>query len=237
MNKYLVFILVFMFALTGVSAETDFVFKEDNNVSFTIPVYANNYSRVDINTACYLTLKDDIGNIVIDDRNMTRQTNGEYNTTLFGTEIDDSGEYEASVFCTNGNDNGFRTFSLLINPTGIRPSEERTSALTRTITIFFLLAVLSFFALFFVRSYPVKFTLFILMVWFVLMGINVGFVSLQDEVVNPNIENFMSFFFVITTKAHYFMLFGIAVIWMITFFANFQKIKESKQGGDDYYDY
>ncbi len=66
------------------------------------------------------------------------------------------------------------------------------------------------------------------MIWFILMGINASYISIQDEVVNSSIEDFLSFFLVISYWANYVILFAIAIIWIITFIVNMMEAHKKK---------
>ena len=67
------------------------------------------------------------------------------------------------------------------------------------------MALILFISFFFAsQSMPVKWTVFILGMLFFLMGINTIFLSLQDEVINPNLENFFSGFLAISFYLYYF---------------------------------
>jgi len=93
----------------------------------------------------------------------------------------------------------------LLNPAGIEPTSQRTDSTTRSIYFIFGIALLLFLAFFFTKqAVPVKWTVFIFAIIFFLIGINIIFVSLQDEIVNPKLETFFSGFTVISWYFYYF---------------------------------
>lgn len=138
-----------------------------------------------------------------------------YNLTGANTAI--KGLYDYEVTCTQGSLNDTFSSRYLVNLGGIEPSQERTDTLTRTIFIFFGLGFITFLSLFWIKKTPFKISLFLIMVWFILMGINASYIAIQDEVINTNLENFFSFFLTISFWANYAIFAGIIVLWMITF--------------------
>ena len=74
---------------------------------------------------------------------------------------------------------------------------------------------LSFF--FATQSVPVKWTVFAVGVIFFVMGINTIFISMQDEVINPALENFFSGFLTISYYFYYFIAILLVIMWTFTF--------------------
>lgn len=137
-----------------------------------------------------------------------------YNLSSSQTAI--KGFYRYEVSCNNGSLYDTQDYEYLVNLGGVEPSPERTSAMTRSIFIFLGIALLFFISLFFVRSMPVRVTMFLLMIWFILMGVNSAYISIQDEVVNTSIEGFFSFFLVISFWANYAIFSSIILLWIFT---------------------
>jgi hypothetical protein len=67
------------------------------------------------------------------------------------------------------------------------------------------------------------------MIWFFLIGINLTYISMQDELVNTRVEGFFSFFLVIAFYANYFIFISIAIVWVMTFFTTFLERKRQKK--------
>lgn len=141
-----------------------------------------------------------------------------FNLTTSNTAI--KGLYSYEVTCNDATDNDTIESQYLVNLGGVEPSQSRTDAVTRTIWIFFGLGFITFLSLFWVKKTPFKLSLFLIMIWFILMGINSSYISIQDEVVNQDIENFLSFFLATSYWANYAIFFIIGVIWIITFVVN-----------------
>lgn len=177
---------------------------------------------------CNITISYPNNTLLVDFKSMT--DNGDYfNYTLNSTQTSVKGTYDYDVTCIRGGFNRTDSFQYFINAGGIEPTEERTATLSRSIFIFLGLGVLCFIAMFFVRALPLKVTLFLLMVWFILMGINISFVSIQDEVINPKIENFMSFFTAVSIRANTWILYVLIVFWIITILVNILTLKQRRK--------
>lgn len=185
------------------------------------------------NVLCNLSVSYPNQSILVDWQPMTDSGNY-FNYTLWGTDYNLTGlrgKYEACYTCTNQILNETQCEDFLINRGGIEPSEERTHTQTRTIFIFFGLAILFFIALFFTRSFPIKLTFFLLMVWFILIGVDLSYIALEDEIVNSSIENFFSFFLTLSFYANYFIFLSIAILWFITFIVNVLQFKQMRKEG------
>ncbi len=138
-----------------------------------------------------------------------------HNLTVADTSI--KGAYSYSLSCSNGTLSETEDYGYLVNLGGLEPTPERTSAMNRSIIVFFTLAVFAFIGMLFVKRFPVKLTLFLFMFWFILMGINATYISIQDEVVNTSIEGFFSFFLVLFFWANYGIFVTVIILWIITF--------------------
>lgn len=139
-----------------------------------------------------------------------------HNYTLNSTQLNESGIYTYCVTCVDGDINGSSCFEFTINPPGIDPSESRTDALTRSIYIFFALAVLLFIGSFFVDLTPLRWSMVIIGGIFVIISINVLSVSLQDEVVNSNLERLLDVVTASSILLYWFAAGLIFIIWTIT---------------------
>lgn len=147
-------------------------------------------------------------------------SNGRYNYSLTSSQNSVVGEdYTLTMVCYDGDVNGSQTVNYGINPSGIRPSGERTDSMTRSIYFIFIIGILLFIGFLFTKqSIPVKWTFFVFAIIFFLIGINIVFVSLQDEIINPRLDTFFSGF---TALSWYFYWFAgglLAIMWFFTFF-------------------
>jgi len=60
------------------------------------------------------------------------------------------------------------------------------------------------------------------------MGLNTAYISMQDEIVNTNIESFFSFFLTLSFYMNYFVFMFIIIIWMTTFIITILEGKKKK---------
>lgn len=110
------------------------------------------------------------------------------------------------------------SFDLIINPTGIYSTETKTESISRAIYFTLILGILFFVGFLFMKSkVPVKWTMFIFALFFFLITLNLLFVGLQDEVVNPRIESFFDSFTAISFYVYWFLAGVLSIIWFLTF--------------------
>jgi len=224
---FILFLCIFLFPL--VSAVDTYQVNQDLDIKHPVRIDG----AVPTGVGCNITVIHPNDSILIDFQEMTDNSNY-FNYTINGTNLTTKGLYNYDITCSNGTISNTEGFQFFLNQGGIEPSESRTGALTRTIFIFLILAGVSFFVSYHSKRMPVKVSLFLLMIWFILMAINFSFISLQDEVVNIALEEFMEFFVVIGFQAHWFILLSIAIIWIVTFFVNFKEniqLKKNKRYG------
>lgn len=158
-----------------------------------------------------------------------------FNYTLNQSQTTIKGIYPYDITCVAGVLNATVTSEFIINQGGVSPNQQRTDTLSRTIWFFFGLAVFCLISAMFVKRMPVKITLFLFMTWFLLMGINTSLIGMQDEIVNPKIENFFEFFLVLSFLANRFILYGVGVLWIVIFFVTFKdKLNWKKSERYDY---
>ena len=161
--------------------------------------------------------------ILINYREMTNQGNF-FNYTLNPNQTSQKGDYKYCISCSSEGLNQSSCYDYTINLGGINPSQIRTDSSSRTIYIFFGLAFFCLVGFFIIKKLPVKISLFLIMFWFILMGINSAYILMQDEVLNSNVESFFSFFLTISIYINYFIFTSIIIVWMVTFFVT---IKDS----------
>lgn len=187
-----------------------------------------------VGTSCNITILYPNKSILINFQPMTRLVD-QYQYNLTGTQTSTSGVYDYDVTCVHGGLNDTLSSSLIINPGGIEPSQQRTDTLSRTIWFFFALALLCFISIFMVRKPPIKITMFLFMFWFILMGVNTSLLAMQDEVINPQVEEFFEFMLVLSFIANRFILIAIAGLWCVIFFITFKDRMKTKT--NERYDY
>lgn len=207
--------MLLIFIIPFIQAETSYVFKKDSNVDLKISCFDEDKNFCSATTPCQVTINYPNQTNLLKNADLTYNTNY-YNITLNSTQTAITGEYSVIVTC-QGNSSGFATFTYEVNPTGIRASEQRTDALTRSIYFLFGIAIVLFAIFIFVDlSLPIKWTFFILAFIFLLIGVNVVFVSLKDEVVNPSLENLFSFLTTASFILYWFAGVLLLFIWMLT---------------------
>jgi hypothetical protein len=141
-----------------------------------------------------------------------------FNYTLNSNQTAINGEYSVLVTC-QGSTYGFSTYSFEINPIGIRASDQRAVAVSRSIYIMFGVAILFFLAFLVYNSNPsIKWSFGIIAFTMFLIALNVMFISLQDEVVNPKLETFFSSFVAISYYMYWFAGGMFLTVWTLTFF-------------------
>jgi len=230
--QIIVFLTMFVLLLNCCSAlET---FEQNTNIDIKQPVRIDGGLPKD--TLCNITVYYPNKSLLVDFKEMTEE-NSYYNYTIPSTKTSTKGVYTYDIFCTNGTLSSSDSFEFLINLGGVPPSTSRTDTLTRNIFIFIGLGVMAFIGFIYFDKFPVRASLFLLMIWFILMGLNFSFISLQDEVVNPSIENFFSSFLTISFYLNWFIFSFIILIWGVTFFVSIfdfkRKKRELKYGGYD----
>jgi len=227
-SKTLIPLFLFIFLISLVNGID--TYSQNSNIDISHPVRLD--GEIISGVECNITIYYPDNSVLIDFQPMT--DNGDYfNYSLNSTQTETKGIYKYVVSCEDTTNNLYQTdsFEFLINLGGVEPSESRTQTQTRNIYIFFGLGLLFFISMFFVEKFPIKLTLFLLMAWFFLMGINFSFVSIGDEVLNPTVENFYSFFLTLSFYANYFIFITIAILWLITFIVNAVQINKQKKAG------
>lgn len=173
---------------------------------------------------------------LIDYQEMQDQTNF-FNYTLSSSQTNIKGEYNYDITCFQGGLNETASDGFLINLGGIEPNQQRTDAVSRTIYIFFGLAVMCLIGVVFVNKLPFRVTLGVVMVWFLLIGINTSYLAIQDEIVNSKIESFFSFFLTASFIINWGLFYALAIFWVVIFFVNlfnFRRLKkESRYSFDE----
>jgi hypothetical protein len=226
-KKKVIFGLFMLCLLISLASAID-TYSQNSEFNIVHPVRING-GIPNAATNCNISIYYSNGNPLISIDEMTRLSSSNFNYTINSSQSAIKGLYDYDITCISGELNKTTSYKYLINLGGIEPSQQRTDTLSRTIWIFFGLALLFFITFLFTKYFPVKASLFLLMLWFIIMGVNTAFISLQDEVINSNIENFFSFFLTLSYYLNYGIFFGVAVIWVTTFFVNIFTFKESKK--------
>jgi hypothetical protein len=184
---------------------------------------------IDSGVVCNLTITYPNTTSLINFKNMINEGD-RFCYELNSTQNSKKGVYNYEITCNapNGNSETFSS-SYIINLGGIDPSQQRTDTTSRTIYLVFFLGILLFVGFLLTKATPAKWTFFLLSLLFFLVAVNFIFLSLQDEIVNPRLEDFFSSFSTISFILYRFIAFLIASVWLLTVFVTiFDKIRTSK---------
>jgi len=164
----------------------------------------------------------------------TNQGNGDFNYTYKNSDI--VGEYINTMTCKQGGNNGTGTFTVEITPTGDSISKEaQASSVTRSIVVILIIAVLFFIAFLFITHPPLKWSFFLLAIFFLVMTVNVVSISLSNEAGNKNISNIFDKLGALSYYMYYFVAGLIIFIWIFSIFntlANKKTMREAYAVGD-----
>lgn len=227
---YVLFLLLLIIPLVSASVSTvakgsEYEIKRAVRINGGIP--SND-------TMCNITVLFANDTVLVDFKAMT-YSEKYFNYTLNGNQTAIKGDYKYDITCIQGNYNATERFNFIINKGGIAPSDSRTNATTRTIYLTFALGILFFIGFLWIKKgYTYKFTFLLMALLMFIVAINLIFVSLQDEVINPSIEIFFDKF----TAYSFYMYLGIfillAFLWILsmvsTLFASMENRKAKKLG-------
>lgn len=236
MKKIFLILLVCMF-IPLISSETSFFIEKNTKYDLK---FACDFDGAICSSgaSCNITINYPNSTTLISNNETTNLNNGYFNKTLSETQTNTNGEYQACVFCSDKGINGTSCFVYEVNPPGIRPSDQKTTSISRGIWFFFVIGILLFIAFLFVKSsVPTRWTFFILSIIFFLIGLNIIFVGLQDEVVNPRLETFFDSFTAISFVMYWFMGGLLIIMWLFTFLNTWlykKNLKNAQRFGGEY---
>jgi len=209
MKRLLLGIILGLFLISMVSAlESLGTFKQNQIVRVT--QVCSDATYINISSISYPN-----STVAVSGIEMTSAGSGEYYYNFSNANY--SGRYDVRGI-SDGCEETFATY-FDVNPQGIQASDQRTQTITRSIYFILSIAILLFIAFLFTNSsVPMKWTFFGISIIFFLIGINVVFVSLQDEVVNPKLEAFFSSFTAVSWYIYWFVGGILILMWFFTFF-------------------
>lgn len=224
-------LILSVFLISLASAETSFFVKKDNsyNLTFVCEDSRQQMSICSGTTTCNITIHSPSSIILIDNDEATNMNNGKFYYQLNENQTNISGEYQAFVGCSNSGLNSSTNFIYEVNPTGIRPSDQKTTPISIAIYFTLILAILLFVGFLFVKQKPpVKWTFFIFAIFFFLITLNILFVGLQNAVVNPRLESFFDSFTAISFYVYWFLAGILAIMWFLSFLQTYLYNKNMK---------
>lgn len=213
---------VFFLALT--TAETSFYLQkgEISNLSFVCEDSKQPLSICSPTTSCNISIFYPNSSLLLNNQATTNLNNGKFIYQLNENQTIVKGEYQAVVGCSDNGVNSSTQFIYEVNPTGIRPSETKTETVSNSIYFTLILGVLFFLGFLFVKTKaPTKWTFFIFAFFFFLMTLNILFVGIQDEVVNPALETFFDKFTAASYYIYWFLAGIMAIMWFLTFLSTY----------------
>lgn len=233
---YLSILIIMMIGLAsaGSPQEPDDYIKLNENISYTKPCVDNgNYCSA--STACNITVWYPNQSLFIGNKQMTNNLYY-YNYTLktLGNCDNYCGIYKIDIVCSNGVNNGSRTFYAEVNPTGLKPTDQRTATTGRAIWILSGISILFFVVFIFFQHPAVRYSSITMALIMVVAVINLVFTTLYQEVSDPSIIALFDF---ISAASYYFYWLGAGIIMIIllvtgltTLFDRYNKIKLVKYG-------
>lgn len=217
----LIMMCIALISLIGLaSAETSFFVQkgENYNITFTCKNTKNDLSICSGSATCNITIHNPNSTLLIDNQAATNLNNGKFYYALNENQTATNGEHLAWVGCSDGGLNSSSSFTYEVNPTGIRPSDQKTMSISRTIYFTLIIGILFFIGFLFVKQKPpVKWTFFIFAIFFFLITLNILFVGLQDAVVNPRLESFFDSFTAISFYIYWFLAGVLGIMWFLSF--------------------
>jgi len=122
--KLLISILFIVLFIGLISADTAFYIKKGEVYDIKISC-ENNGARCRTGT-CNITINYPNLTSMVNDGGMTNLNNGYFNYTLNENQTIVNGEYFTRVECNESGLNDTSNFIYEVNPTGIRPSDQKT---------------------------------------------------------------------------------------------------------------
>lgn len=221
----IVFLMLLFFPLVS-SIEPEFTFPKNSNVTLPITCFDSISGQICDNAyVCSVTVSYPNGTTFLNNASALRTTNI-YEINLTQNSL--SGFYPYTPHCSNGTSGGVSETQLyyLVTPSGIEFSDTKTTALSRSIYIIFAIALILLISGFLFKGpLPIKYTLLIIGGIFILVTINLVFVTLQDAVVNPAIEGFFDFFVAASWYMYWFAGGLIILLWFVTVLNTFMRKK------------
>jgi len=111
-------ILTVLLLLPLVSADTEYVFKKDNEIDLKVNCFENNLTLCSATTNCYITVNYPDTTNLINNGTMSNSVTY-YNYTIAASKVNQVGEYNTLVYC-EGTDEGYTVFTFEVNKEGSR---------------------------------------------------------------------------------------------------------------------
>lgn len=225
-----IIILCFLLLVPAVVAES---YPQGSEIGLKVPVRVDGY--ISTGVTCNITVLYPNSSILIDFKEMSDKISY-FNYTLNTSQTTIKGDYTYCVTCHSSTTGSNQTecFDFAINLGGVDATQSRTDATSRAVYFMFGVAIILFIGLIFSKTTPVKFTFGLGALMFFLIAVNLIFMSMQDEIVNPKVEGFFSSFTAISYIAYWFIGALIGIIWLLTSVVslmNYMQIKKQRKYG------
>lgn len=211
MKKQIIFCLLLISLLTLVSAATGVLGTYQKDECIDLIQICDNCTYNNISSVIYPNLSIAESNLAMGSTDALY-----YNYTYCNTSV--SGVYKVLGY---GDDDGIRTpwaYEFTINPSGIIPTDQRTESVSRGVYFTLIIAILFFITFIFSKQkLVIKWTYFGFALLFFLITLNILFVGLESEVVDPRLETFFDGFTAIFWYIFWFVGALLILMWMFTF--------------------
>ena len=120
-KEFIIFSIVLSLLVLAplVSAEASYIFKQGEDINFSIQVFNSDNSKATAATSCYFSLKNPSAGVLVDDSLMNFHAGGYYGYWLDSYQtVNVSGDYPTTIRCDDGADYGYSSFAIMISPTG-----------------------------------------------------------------------------------------------------------------------
>lgn len=213
--KKLIFILLILLCMNFVSAESSFIFKQDNQVDLKIFVFNKNNSRIDTSTLCNLTVRKPDEALIVENQPMTFNSSGFFNYSIDASKINMNGEYPLCMNCDDGADFGYSCFTFEVTASGEPLSEGLGIFRIGMITILLIICLFTIYGCVKVETLFIKVLLFGLF-WIILLSLSyTSWVSaLNFFASNSFVAKFFYWIMIIILIASFPMILG-SFVWYI----------------------
>lgn len=181
----------------------------------------NNGTYCSSSAVCNSTILYQNGSTFINNQLMTNNIAYHNITFTLSSCSSDCGIYKVDMVCKDGGLQAAETFYLEVNPTGIKSTDARSSALTRAIWIVFIIGIILFGAFLRFEHPTAKYSFAILSAIFILAGFNLVLSTLSSEVVDPRIISLFDF---VSAASYYFYWLGAGLLMIILFVTSFNTL-------------
>jgi len=140
---FLLLSLVFILILSSfvIAAESDYIYEVNTDVELKIACFDTDYASCNDNTNCTILIIKPNGNVLIDNENMSYNSNY-FNYTIAAENLTSTGEYSTIIHCLGDSNNGVTSFVFELTPSGIRANEGNSLGLILIVGVLVLLIII-----------------------------------------------------------------------------------------------